>query len=109
MDEAQLEEFFRRRIRLMGGYTVKLAPMEAGVPDRLVVFPKGRMFLVELKTRTGFLSPIQKVWHQRMLETWNTRVWVLYGQEDVVEWIRRVVGAHEAPKKPGRKPAAKVG
>jgi hypothetical protein len=39
--EAVLEELFQKRVRLMGGWSVKLAPMEAGIPDRLVIFPVG--------------------------------------------------------------------
>ena len=31
-----------------------------GVPDRLVVFPGGRIYFVELKTKEGKLSPMQE-------------------------------------------------
>ena len=100
--EAKLEEFFRKRVRLVGGYTTKLAPMEAGIPDRLAIFPGGRIFLVELKTNTGQLSPIQKIWHERMLAAWNVRVWTLYGEDDIRRWIRAVVSNGDpVPRKPG--------
>lgn len=91
MSEAQLEDFFRKRVRLLGGYTLKLAPMEAGVPDRLVVFPGNRTFFVELKTEKGSLSPIQRVWHARMYERWSVRVWTLYGPDEVRSWLRAIV------------------
>lgn len=88
--EAKLEAFFRKRVQLLGGYTIKLAPTEAGVPDRLVLMPGGRMYLVELKTDTGPLRPIQQHWHNMLLERTGVKVWIVRGQEGVVHWLRRV-------------------
>lgn len=104
--ESDLEAFFRKRVRLLGGYTLKLAPTESGVPDRLVVFPGGHIYLVELKTERGALSAIQRVWHERMLSKWGVRVHVLYGREDVVRWLRAVVTRTAPPsrRKPGPRP-----
>lgn len=93
--ESALEGFFRKRVRLAGGYTVKLAPTERGIPDRLAIFPGGRLFLVELKTEAGRLSPIQKVLHDRLRENFDVKVYTLAGRDQVVEWLRRVVGAHD--------------
>lgn len=90
MLERELEAFFRRRVMLAGGYTIKLAPTERGIPDRLVIFPRGRMYLVELKTEKGRLSPIQKHWHDRLASR-HVTVYVLYGKDDVVAWIRSVL------------------
>lgn len=99
--EARLEALFRDRVRAMGGYTIKLAPTERGVPDRLAVFPRGRMYLVELKTERGVLSPIQMHWHSRMAER-GVRVYTLYGEAQIKAWIAWVIdslgpqrGAHE--------------
>ena len=107
--EANLEGFFRKRVRLLGGYTIKLAPTEAGVPDRLVVFPGGRMYLVELKRSDTDLSPIQKVWHERMATNYNVVVHVLYGQEGVIAWLRRIVATAELASAPRRGRPRKVG
>lgn len=90
--EAQLEASFRKRVRLVGGYTIKLAPTERGVPDRLVIFPRGRMYLVELKTDKGILSPIQMHWHDRMADR-GVHVHTLYGEDDIKSWIRWVFDA----------------
>lgn len=104
--ERFLEGFFRERVRLLGGYTIKLAPTEAGVPDRLVLFPGGRMYLVELKREGGVLRPIQRVWHQRIRKM-GTRVIVLSGRTEILEWLRQVV-EDMGPRigKPGPKPRA---
>jgi len=41
----------------------KLHPFIIGTPDRVLMAPNGRYALVELKTLTGRLSPIQKALH----------------------------------------------
>jgi hypothetical protein len=107
--EAVLEEFFQKRVRLMGGWSVKLAPMEAGIPDRLVIFPGGRIYLVELKTETGRLEDIQKHMHYVLLERYSVRVHTLYGRDGVLSWIRSVVRAVDPVSKPGPKPGQRVG
>lgn len=108
--ESALEQIFRKRVRLLGGYTVKLAPTERGIPDRLVIFPGGRMFLVELKTNTGTVSPIQKAWHQKV-EKLGVQVYVLYGVDGVINWLRAVIttSAPGLHSKPRRKPTSRVG
>lgn len=94
--EAQLEAFFSKRIRLAGGYTIKLAPTTAGVPDRLVFFPQ-RTYLVELKAANGQLSPVQIAWHQNLLKRWGIHVHTLYGAEGIKEWIGDVVDSYTPP------------
>lgn len=64
---------------------MKVAPTTAGVPDRLALLPGGRIELVELKTVTGRLSPIQRVWHERAAGL-GTSVTVLHGRGDIEAW-----------------------
>lgn len=91
--EALLEAFFRQRVRTLGGYTFKLAPTEPGVPDRLVLLPGGRVYLVELKTDVGRVSPAQVEWHKRAARL-GTTVHVIYGRQGVLSWLRRVTEEH---------------
>jgi hypothetical protein len=85
--EASLEAHFTRQIRLMlGGRSVKLAPTEKGMPDRLVLLPGGRVHLVELKAVGGHTSAAQDLWHERARDL-GTRVTVLTGREQVDRWI----------------------
>jgi hypothetical protein len=86
--EASLEAFFYRRVRLLGGHCIKLAPTERGVPDRLVLLPGGRKYLVELKREGGSLSAIQIAWHGRM-KSLGHEVVVLEGKEQIIQWLRR--------------------
>lgn len=107
--ESSLEAYFRKRIRLVGGYTIKLAPTERGVPDRMVVMPGGRVYLVELKTTHGKLSPIQQIWHERLMRDYQCPVTTLYGREEIVDWLRRVVSTiADAQSKTRRSPTRKV-
>jgi hypothetical protein len=89
--ESALEALLVRAVRSMGGVTSKIAPLVAGVPDRLVLLPGGTMELVELKTETGRVSEIQRVWHARAAEI-GTTVIILSGRGQVEAWA----SAHRA-------------
>jgi hypothetical protein len=84
--ESHLETWFRVSVRRAGGHTFKLAPTEAGVPDRLVVLPGGRLYLVELKREGGSVSPIQSVWHHKIRRL-GGRVIVLAGRSEAARWL----------------------
>ena len=85
--EASLEAYFYRQVRLrLGGRVIKLAPTEKGVPDRLVLLPGGRVFLVELKALDGRTSAAQDLFHERAAEL-GTRVQLLVGRHGVDRWL----------------------
>lgn len=86
MLERDLELYFYDRVKRAGGLSIKLIPIRAGFPDRLIVLPGGQMRFVELKTETGHLRPIQRVWHERARQL-GVHVDVLYGPRDVREWL----------------------
>ena len=88
--ERDLEQHFRKAVKKAGGKAIKLAPIEAGTPDRLVLFPGPIAYFVELKTKTGVVSEVQKLWHERAARLgWH--VHVLYGREGIDAWIRAVL------------------
>lgn len=68
LNEVSLEGYLGRKIRMIGGKVIKIAPLEKGNPDRLVIMPFGRMYFVEMKTTAGKPSPAQMVWHTRSRE-----------------------------------------
>lgn len=88
--ESGLEAFFVKRVRLVGGYAMKFVPVIAGMPDRIVFMPNGRMYLVELKQKGEKPSKIQLVWHRRFADLGH-HVVVLDTQQGVVDWIREIV------------------
>lgn len=91
--ESQLETLFRMRVRgVLGGMVWKMMPTVAGIPDRLVLLPTPpravpRIELVELKTNTGKLSPIQVEVHKRAASI-GIPVTVLYGLGEIDLWVR---------------------
>lgn len=70
----------------MGGITEKLAPTNAGMPDRLVMFPTSRIYLVELKADHGAVRDIQKIWHERAAAL-GVQVVVLKGLKEARDWV----------------------
>lgn len=90
--ERNVEARLHRKIVKLGGYTIKLMPTVAGVPDRLVILPGGAMRLVELKIEGGRVSPVQKAFHER-LRALGTPVAVLAGNDQVDQWIQKEISA----------------
>lgn len=90
MRESALEQRFNRKVRELGGQSYKICPeYTAGIPDRMVLLPGGRLYLVELKADNGALRPIQRVWHERAREL-GTEVVVLKGNAEVDAWLGSV-------------------
>ncbi len=87
MKEKVIEEYLRQRVKGLGGKAYKFeSPGNAGVPDRLVVLPGGRICFVELKNETGRLSSIQKN-KIRELKNLGCDVIVAYSKDDVDRFI----------------------
>jgi len=60
--ERDIERYLVRRAIEHGGKAYKwVSPGHVGVADRIVLLPGGVVWFVELKTATGRLSPLQKV------------------------------------------------
>jgi G:T-mismatch repair DNA endonuclease (very short patch repair protein) len=60
--EKLVESQLLRSVSRAGGLAYKFtSPSRAGVPDRVVVLPGGRISFVEVKAPGGTLSEIQKV------------------------------------------------
>lgn len=86
--EKQLEKYLRLRVEERGGVCMKfVSPGQDGVPDRIVVMPGGRVYFVELKTKTGKLSRIQKYQLKRLTDL-DQICSVVYGKEGVKEFLK---------------------
>ena len=87
MLEKEVEAKLVRGVKQLGGIAYKfVSPGNSGVPDRIVVLPGGRVEFVELKSKTGRLSSIQKRQIAR-LESAGKKVQVLYGEDDVSAFL----------------------
>lgn len=87
MKESAIEEKLVRGVKALGGRAYKfVSPGNAGVPDRIVVFPGGQVIFVELKTETGRLSKVQ-TFQIEILTRMGCRVDVLHGPAGVNKFL----------------------
>ena len=88
--ESKIEEHLRRRVVAAGGLAEKVAPVRAGVPDRLVVL-RGRIYLVELKAPGGRVRPVQRYWHKLAAHA-GVQVQILSSIQEVDAFVSSVLG-----------------
>lgn len=88
MLERQVESYLNKKIKELGGLSLKWISTITGVPDRIVIL-KRRLHLVELKTKTGKLSKRQQCVFQE-LEEQGFPVTVLRSKEDIDEFIGKI-------------------
>ena len=86
MLEKQIEKYLVRRVKENQGLTYKWISTVSGVPDR-IVFLNNQVYLVELKTATGSLSPRQILVFDDLGEQ-SFPVYVLRSYDDIEEFIR---------------------
>lgn len=67
--EKYLEKKLAARMLKIGGWSIKLLPtFVSGIPDRLCLFPNGKVRFVEVKETNKKPSPIQRVIHKKLLK-----------------------------------------
>ena len=84
--ETAVEAHLIKRVKALGGVCMKVMPVVAGYPDRLVLLPWGQVRLVETKAPKGGLRPMQRVFKERAEEI-GVPVAVLYTSKEVDAWI----------------------
>lgn len=90
MDEKVIERHLVEGVKRLGGMCLKfVSPGRAGVPDRVIILPHGRVVFAELKTEVGKLSKIQEFTINEMTKR-GADVRVLYGLSDVKAFIEEV-------------------
>lgn len=84
-----LEKEIERKLKLLvegrlGGVCLKwVCPGWRGVPDRILLFPGGRVYFVELKRPEGSkVEPLQ-TWWKRRLEHLGFTVWHIHTLSDL--------------------------
>jgi hypothetical protein len=86
--ESEIERHFKWAVARMGGKTYKFtSPGRKGVSDQVACLPDGTTWFVELKTKGGRLSPLQKMFMSEMA-LMNQRYACLWTKEQVDEWSR---------------------
>jgi len=83
MQEKNVEQQLVRAVKAMGGFSPKLvSPGSDGMPDRLVLFPGGKLAFVETKAPGRQMRPLQ-VRRERQLEALGFRVYCVDRPEQI--------------------------
>ena len=90
MRESFIEEKLTKAVRQNGGICWKFtSPGTAGVPDRIILMPEGRIAFVEVKAPGEKPRPLQQSRH-RLLRRLGFKVYVLDASEDIEKIISEV-------------------
>lgn len=90
MKEKQIEEKLKKEIERIGGLSLKFtSPGMAGVPDRLVLLPKGKIFFVELKAPGKTLRPLQ-LKRKEQLENLGFKVYAIDSYKKLKEVLDEI-------------------
>ena len=88
--ESAVERRLRQGVLRAGGLCWKfVSPGMSGVPDRIVVTPRGEVWFVELKAEDGRLSPRQAMILQQLKDRGANAV-VLIGRADVERFLEMI-------------------
>ena len=88
MREKIVENHFVWAVERIGGKTYKFtSPGRKGVADRIACLPDGSTWFVELKTKGGRLSVLQKMFMSDMTLL-NQKYACLWTTEQIDEWIK---------------------
>lgn len=92
MAEKDIERFLVNGVKKLGGVAYKfVSPGNAGVPDRLIVMPGGRVYFVELKADAGYATVLQKRQMDRLLRL-GCDVKLVRGLDEVIALLGRLAG-----------------
>ena len=96
MRESEIERHLVWHVNRLGGVAYKFKSVNhRGVADRVVCLPSGQTWFVELKTKGGRLSPLQRLFAQDM-ERLGQRYACLWTKDAVDQWAKGA--ADEQPR-----------
>ena len=95
-NERQIEQRLVTETRKRGGMALKfVSPSFAGMPDRLILLPDGKMAFVEVKALGQKPRPLQVKRHA-MLRKLGFKVFVLDAASDIPMMLKKVVEGDDA-------------
>ena len=95
MLEREIERKLVNAVKERGGICWKFtSPGTAGVPDRIVLMPKGRIAFVETKAPGETMRPLQEK-RKRQLESLGFKVFCLDSIEDIPKLISEIEGGDD--------------
>ena len=95
MREREIERKLVNAVKERGGLCWKFtSPGTAGVPDRIILMPKGHIAFVETKAPGETMRPLQEK-RKRQLESLGFKVFCLDSIEDIPKVISEIEGSDE--------------
>ena len=92
MTEKQIEQKLVKAVKAKGGLAPKfVSPGFDGVPDRIVLLPRGRIAFIELKAKGRKMRPLQ-VRRKRQLESLGFSVYCIDSPEQIEPLLRKIGG-----------------
>jgi len=90
MRETAIEKYLTKKVKAEGGICYKwVSPGQRGVPDRIAIFPGGKVYFVELKAPGKEAEPLQIRQH-RILNNLACHVIVIDNKLDVDLFLEEV-------------------
>ena len=95
--EKDIEKALGRMVGRYGGHCLKwVCPGWAGVPDRIILLPAGRVLFVETKRpQGGKVAALQKFWEKKLIELGFVHLFA-FTHEDV-KYIEAVISEMKKP------------
>ena len=92
MNEKDIESRFRKAVKDAGGLALKfVSPGYSGVPDRIVLMPRGMMCFVELNAPGKVMRPLQ-MRRKKQMESLGFRVYCIDSIEQIKDLINEMGG-----------------
>jgi len=92
MREREIERRLKNEVEKAGGLCLKFtSPGFDGVPDRIILFPKGKITFIELKAPGEKPRPLQTARIEK-LRDYGFRVEVLDSKEEIGELVKQMKG-----------------
>jgi hypothetical protein len=92
MMEKSIEQKLVAKVKKLGGICPKfISPGYDGMPDRLVLLPKGKIGFVEVKKKGMKPRPLQLARH-KLLKGLGFKVFVLDDEKNIDEIIKSILG-----------------
>ena len=90
MRERTLERKLTQSVANMGGLALKfVSPGMAGVPDRLLLFPEGKIAFVEMKAPGKHPTKLQRLRHAQLRDL-GFRVYVIDSVHQIGEMLHEI-------------------
>lgn len=92
MNEKTIEQKLVKEVKALNGLCLKLScPGFAGMPDRLILLPKGKIGFVEVKRQGEKARPLQVSRH-KLLKRLGFKVFILDSKNQINKIIEEITG-----------------